>query len=227
MAATATRAFLASTTRRTQEQAPAERRGLRWEAWSAAGEKAETLFVAAWAWNDVHRGTHADLDIATLLLGQVRLSSAFICLLNGVSAGAAMTPRDTELSTTFFELELFQAIVLDRPIYVLVHDSFDPEALGAYLNLLEFGLPNWRDRLQTKMGDAEILRAISQILRGKGGPWKVEQRSNAAPTLHTGLFYARDRFARTSLRQEFTFFNWTAKSYPQERWSRIWPRSQT
>lgn len=76
MAATATRAFLASTTRWTQEQAPAERRGLRWEAWSAAGEKAEILFVAEWAWNDVHRGTHSDLDIATLLLEKVRLSGA-------------------------------------------------------------------------------------------------------------------------------------------------------
>ena len=196
MGPTATKAFLASTTRRTQEKSSPQRSGLRWEAWSAAGEKAETLFVAEWAWDNVHRGTHPDLDIATLLLGQVRLSGAFICLLNGATAGAAMTPRDTELSTTFFELELFQAIVLDRPIYLLVHASFEPEALGRYLDLLEFGLPDWRDRAKTKMGDAEVLRAVSEILRGKGRQWRVQRRPNAASALHAGLFHARDRFAR-------------------------------
>ena len=196
MRATATKAFLASITRRTQEQAPAERSDLRREAWSAAGEKVEVLFVAECARKEVNPDTLSHLDIATFLLGQVRLSATFICLLTGVSTGAAMTPRETELSTTFFELELFQAIVLDLPIYLLVHESFNPEALGPYLDLLEFGLPNWRDQLRAKKGDAEILRAISQILRGKGGPWKIEQKLNAAPTLHTGLFYARDRFAR-------------------------------
>ena len=196
MVPTATKAFLASTTRRTQEQSPWEKTGLRWKAWTEAGEKAEALFVAEEAWKNVHRGTCSDLDIATLLLGQVRLSNAFICLLDSASAGAVMTPRDTELSTTFFELELFQAIVLNRPIYLLVHASFEPEALGPYLDLLEFGLPDWRDRAQVKVGDAEVLRAITQILRGKGNQWKVGRRANAVPALHTGLFYARDRFAR-------------------------------
>jgi len=203
---TATKAFLASTTRLTQKQAQAEQRGIRWEAWIASDRRAETLFVAEYAWADVKRGETPDLEIATLLLGQVRLSSAFICLLNGVSAGAAMTPRNTEISTTFFELELFQAIVLDHPIYLLIHDSFDPEALGPYLDLLEFALPNWRDRLQTKMSDAGILRAISQVLRGKGSQSKVERHSNAAQTFHTGLFYARDRFARGESSPRVHFF---------------------
>ena len=45
MATTATKAFLASTTRSTQEQGPAERCGIRWEAWSA-GEKRFVLDLA-------------------------------------------------------------------------------------------------------------------------------------------------------------------------------------
>jgi hypothetical protein len=74
---------------------------------SAGGEKAETLFIAERTRKDVHRDTHTDMDIASLLLEQVRLSGSFAWLLKAPSLGAAMAPREAAFSTTSFEKEQF------------------------------------------------------------------------------------------------------------------------
>ena len=188
--------FLASSTRIAEQSGPPARSGLRWEAWGASGENAEKLFVAEYAWPDVHRRNFAGLDIATRLIEQVRRSKSLICLLQGASSGSPMKPREVELSTTFFELELFQAIVLERPIYLLVHRSFEPQSIECYLDLLEFGFPGWRGHLENRLSDTEALSAISKIIGGKGRPWKLERSPSTARTMHTGLFRARDHFAR-------------------------------
>ena len=77
---------------------------------NAAAEKAETLFIAEWAWRDVHLGTHGDLDIATLLLEQVRLSGSFVCLLNGPSPGG----RDGSTRSGAFDHDLREEIILNK-----------------------------------------------------------------------------------------------------------------
>jgi hypothetical protein len=74
---------------------------------SAGGEKAETLFIAERTRKDVHRGTHTDMDIASLILEQVDLSGSFAWFLKAPSLGAAMAPRKAALSTTSFEKEQF------------------------------------------------------------------------------------------------------------------------
>ena len=76
---------------------------------SAGGEKAETLLIAERTRKDVHRGTHTDMDIASLLLEQVRLSGSFAWLLVTESAVAwgSVAPREAAFSTTSFEKEQF------------------------------------------------------------------------------------------------------------------------
>jgi hypothetical protein len=194
---TPTKAFLASSTQVIGREKPPPKSGVRWNAWCVAGGRVPSLFVAEYAWPDVHTDTRSPLDVATLLLGQVRASQRFICLLMGDSSGSSIKPRETMLSTTFFELELFQAIVLDRPTYLLVHDSFKPEALGPYLDILAFGFPDWRSRVQSKIGDSETVAAIVRIARGEAAEeWRVRRSLNAPSEFHNALFRSRDRFAR-------------------------------
>lgn len=194
---TPTKAFLASSTQATGRETLSSKSGVRWNAWCEAGGRVSSLFVSEFAWPDVHTDTRSALDVATLLLGQVRASQRFICLLMGDSSGSSIKPRETMLSTTFFELELFQAIVLDRPTYLLVHNSFKPEALGPYLDVLGFGFPDWRSRIQSMIGDSETVAAIVRIARGEAAEeWRVRRSLNAPSDFHNALFRSRDRFAR-------------------------------
>lgn len=79
---------------------------------------------------------------------------------------------------------------------MLVHRSFDPAQLGYYLDLLSFGFPDWRDRLQQPLSDGEAVSAIEEITSGRGETWLVARPVDSSAQYLESIFLARDRFVQ-------------------------------
>lgn len=160
------------------------------------GERA-TLFVSEVAWKGFDNKTTPALEIASALMTQLRLAERVIFLLIGEKSGSAMQELGWSAPTTFFELEIFQSIVLGKPTYLLVHESFNAESLGSYLDLLGFAFADWRERAQNRMNDSQAIDAIKKIATGKPAKeWRVGSDTFRASNFHDALFKGRDRFLR-------------------------------
>ena len=185
------RAFLSSTSGLLQT-GDVNKFGLRWDAWCDGSQDVRGVFVSEHAWEAFDESTYAHLEIATRLLEQVRLSRRFILLLYSERAGSSLTLQQEALATTFLELEVFQAIVLNKPFFLLVHESFNASNVSRYLDVLDTCLPGWRDRVSDKLNSAATLSAIRAITRGKGPEWEVRAVGRMGPTTHLQLLHKRD-----------------------------------
>jgi len=189
-----TAAFLSSPTRMREGSSPSH---LRANALAELGGQVADLFVAEKAWQRFDNRSTPALDIASALMTQLRMADRVIFLLVGETSGAAMREEGWTSSTTFFELEIFQSIVLSKPTYLLVHESFDAASLGPYLDLLDFAFPDWRARAQNRMTDRAAIDAIKKIARGGSAKqWKVGSQQMRSLEFHGALFRGRDRFLR-------------------------------
>lgn len=206
----AAKAFLASTTGLSESEEATRKSGVRWAAWEATegpgslGTSSVDLFVAEYAWPADAIDNTSALDIATALLHQLRNSKRIILLLTGGSRGSVIKPRAVSLSTTYFELEVFQSILLQKPLYVLVHQSFTPSELEPYLEILSFAIPDWRVHTNERLSDSGVVSAAAAITKGQGGQWRVKTQNQSA-AMHSRLLQARDRYISGASRSKAHF----------------------
>lgn len=105
-----------------------------------------------------------DLEAIDELIQRIRESQVFVCILGGISHGTPIRIGSNSSSVSFFELELFQAALLQKQIYIFVRDGFDPEPrLKRLLEILDFYLPEWI--CQKRMNDIQIQEQCSRLVQ--------------------------------------------------------------
>jgi len=104
-----------------------------------------------------------DLEVVDELIQRVREASAFVCILGGTRHGSAVKISVNESSVSFFEVELFQAALLRKPVHVFVRNDFTPEPrLHRLLEILDFYLPEWIS--QKRLSDREIAEQCHRLV---------------------------------------------------------------
>lgn len=111
------------------------------------------------------------LEICDTLMERVRESQVYIAILGGSRRGVrehgtSVAVGDRLSATSHFEIELFQAALLGKPVELFIAKGFSPgPRLQALLQILNFALPsrNWR----VPMADGDIRREIESLLRSK------------------------------------------------------------
>ena len=104
-----------------------------------------------------------DLAAADELISRVREANTFICILGGSSHGSAIKIKEYPSNVSFFEIELFQAALLQKEIHVFVRDDFTPDhKIEALLNILRFAFPEWKDI--KGQSESEILSGVEQVV---------------------------------------------------------------
>jgi tetratricopeptide (TPR) repeat protein len=115
------------------------------------------------------------LETVDEILERVREADTFICILAGSNHGTAIEVGGIRSSTSFFEIELYQATLLQKDIHVLVRNDFEPELkLAALLALLKEHFASWQHF--PKMDSQGLESAIKQIVeqshaRGRKKSW--------------------------------------------------------
>ncbi len=103
------------------------------------------------------------LETVDELLERIREAEFFICVLGGSRHGSIIRVNDRASNVSYFEIELFQAALLQRPIHLLIRRGFSPgPRLAAVLELLRFALP--RDSSPVPMDDEEIVERVEALL---------------------------------------------------------------
>lgn len=109
------------------------------------------------------------LTIADELLESIRNSKRFVCILGGAGRGSAVRVAGQDSNVSFFEIELFHAALLRKPIHVFVIDGFCPDArLARLLELLHFAFPHWDD-LQP-LTELQVFERIGRLIRRPAMP---------------------------------------------------------
>lgn len=112
------------------------------------------------------------LEIVDTLIERVRQSDLFICVLGGPHPSRGENDHGTPIkvagrpsNVSYFEIELYQAAMLRKPIHLFIAEGFNPDKrLKALLEIIRFALPNhW----PMPMNDKEILAHISDLLSEK------------------------------------------------------------
>lgn len=107
------------------------------------------------------------LSIVGTLVEMVRISDWFVCLLGSPDHGAPIALGTSDAQVSHFEIELYQAVMMGKPILVLQRTGFRPgERLAALLEILQRALPTFEMRREAT--DREILDIVEQLLAG----WK-------------------------------------------------------
>jgi len=139
--------------------------------------------------------TQDDLEAADELIKRVRESDLFICVLGGRRHGFPIRVDTRQSVVSFFEIELFQAALLEKEIYFFVRDDFDPEPkLKNLLQILKFAFPEWIS--QDRLTDAEILDRIKGLIDRKRAQtllWPLRVLRAPINRLVQALFSARGR----------------------------------
>lgn len=103
------------------------------------------------------------LDRTDELFRRIREASTFICILGGHGHGTAIAANKSPSQLSFFELELFQATLLKKEIYLFVQEDFTPgPRLVTLLETLKYAFPAWRN-IKAKPA-AEIRGCIAAIV---------------------------------------------------------------
>lgn len=103
------------------------------------------------------------LEIVDTLLREVRKADYYICILGPRGHGTPVAVHGKETNVSYFELEIFQAALLQKSITVLVTKGFDPdERLASLIQMLRFALPS--DAFTIQLSDSEIMDRVRYIL---------------------------------------------------------------
>lgn len=104
-----------------------------------------------------------DLEAVDELMQRIRESQLFICILGGTRHGTPIRVGADNSSVSFFEVELFQAALLQKPVYLFVRDDFNPELrLKNLLKILDFYLPEWISKKPTN--DSKIMDQVRRLV---------------------------------------------------------------
>jgi len=103
------------------------------------------------------------LETADELLSRVREADIFVCVLGGTRHGTPIDVNQRPSSTSFFEIELFQAALLNKEIHLFVRNDFVPEPrLQALLNILRFAFPEWAN--YPKQTEEQIVSEVQRLV---------------------------------------------------------------
>lgn len=149
-----------------------EHKELRAAIFDAGLEEARPVWVAEKS--DPALVDRAPLDIVDALIDRVRRAEVFICVFGGHRSerdhGAPVEVVGSPSAVSYFEIELYQAALLKRPIHLFIASGFVPgPQLSALIETLQFALPeSWRTT--RPMTDDEIIREVRALLRDRGRP---------------------------------------------------------
>lgn len=176
-------------------------RALRTRIWEV-GRRLRPIWVAEHS--DPGLEGRAALDIVDECLDQVGRADIFLCVLHGKHGSRIRSDKlQASWNASHFEVEIYQAALLRKPIYVLVHRDFDPDSsLMGFLSLLGDVLPHapW-----PRLSDDQIVAAIEQIVM-PGIARSIRHRylsklSSTSARLTDALAAARDDAPAADLRQ--------------------------
>ncbi|MDO8177839.1 MAG: hypothetical protein Q7T62_06305 [Undibacterium sp.] len=190
------KAFVSSCTYLSQEGGGLETNEvaqLRKEIAKAAGEHGGA-FVSEAQRPELKAPHYSNLSIAKYLLQQVRSCEKFIFILFGEGQGHLLNLDGTQLTSTFFELELYQAAILGKPIYRLCSKAFRFAQQIQILRLLDFGFLGPTSQ-PDQLDDAEISSAVIAILLNESHAerWRVSSAEVRPDVLVERLMRSRDR----------------------------------
>ena len=104
-----------------------------------------------------------DLEVADELIVRIREAKAFVCILGGSEHGSPIRVQDKPSRVSFFEVELFQAALLNKDIYIFVRDDFTPgPRLQRLLEILPVAFPEWNRA--KRLCANEILSGVEQVV---------------------------------------------------------------
>jgi len=137
---------------------------------------------------------YSNLQIAKCLLQQVRACEKFIFILFGEGQGHRLNLDGVQLTSTFFELELYQAAILGKPIYRLCSKTFRPAQQIQILRLLDLGFLEPTSQFD-QLEDTQILGAVVAILldESRAERWRVSPAEVSPDALVERLIRSRDR----------------------------------
>ena len=109
------------------------------------------------------------VEIVDTLIDRVRGADLFICVLGGPHStrgaydhGTPIPVNDRLSNVSYFEIELYQAALLRKPIALFVSKGFSPQArLGKVLDILQFAFP---EAWPIPMDDSEIIEKVGALL---------------------------------------------------------------
>lgn len=104
-----------------------------------------------------------DLVAVDELIRRVREANVFVCVLGGKRHGSPIEIDARPSVVSFFEIELFQAALLEKEVHLFVSDDFVPEPrLQRLLEILSFAFPEWFNRQH--LTDTQITERIKRLV---------------------------------------------------------------
>jgi len=133
-------------------------------------------------WRNIQ--TQDDLETIDELIKRVREADIFVCILGGNRHGSPIRVDLRPSVVSFFEIELFQAALLDKEVHILIREDFNPEPrLRKLLDILEFKFPEWINK--ERLTNEEIVDYIKRL---------VDKRISYK--IHLGLKYIHTPISR-------------------------------
>src|SRR5580765_5499786 len=174
---------------------------LRYRASQLGKESRRNVWVAELAMPDLNLTNKEPLDVVDTLWQSVRNCEVFVCLLGGSrqhsrAYGTKVSIAERPSAVSYFEAEVALALMLGKPIEVLVAEGFDPgPRLAAFVGLLRRAVParHWQER----KSETEILRGIKLILRAHAfahstlPSWMPVWRNRTAGLLLSLMYHSR------------------------------------
>ena len=102
------------------------------------------------------------IEKAQLCLDGVRGSECFVAILSHRHGSAITIDGAGTVPSSFFEAELFEAALLEKPVFVFLLEGFNPD--DKLTNLLKLLAPFFPDMDLTPISQDEVLRRISRII---------------------------------------------------------------
>jgi len=111
-------------------------------------------------------------EIIDILIDRVREADLFICVLGGphlgqdaYDHGTPIPVKDHLSNVSYFEIELYQAALLQKPIALFISKGFSPQTrLRTVLDILQFAFP---DAWPIPMDDQEIIEEVGALLESE------------------------------------------------------------
>jgi len=124
----------------------------------------EIAWVAEWS----EPGLGTGLPAVDRLVEVLTQSDLYVCILADTRRGdkehgSAIKVGDLISATSYFEIELYAAVMQQKEPYLFIQEGFSPGPRLEYLlRLLSFAFPNWK--LQRPKPPETIVREVSQLI---------------------------------------------------------------
>lgn len=103
------------------------------------------------------------IEVVDELVKRIREARTFICILGGENYGSLIDIRQSQSSVSYFEIEIFQAAILKKPVYIFIRKGYNQHPREKkLLELLRFYLPEWVSNKE--LTDADIIDQIKRIV---------------------------------------------------------------